>query len=165
MIRQPEKPLQPAFDKARDWAAQQEQLLSDAQRKVYDGIKNRHARERRQQEEKLTAMKEQLRELARNQKITAELALNPPYRTHDPYVRMLARKIIKAEKYVSDLDRTHHNERVKALKGFAQERAKDDKKQELASSWEKAVMKAAKQEAVRDRDREIDLSDDFGKSR
>ncbi len=155
--------MKPAFDKARDWAAQQEQLLTDAQRRVYQGIQSRHELERRRQEEKLTLMKDQLRELAKNQKLTAELALNPPYRARDPYVRMLARKIIKAEKYVHDLERSHERERVKALTSFAQERTKDDKKQELASSWKKAVVKAAEQEATRDRNREIDLSDTFGK--
>ena len=165
MIRQPQHPVKPAFDKARDWAAQQEQLLTEAQRRVYTGVKNRQELERRRQDEKIALMKDQLRELARNQKLTAELALNPPYRSRDPNVRMLARKIIKAEKYVHDLARGHEGERIKALKAFAQERTKDDKKQELASSWEKAVVKAAQQEAARDRDRDIDLSDTFGKVR
>jgi hypothetical protein len=167
VIRQPQHPVKPAFDKARDWAAQQEQLLTEAQRRVYEGIKNRQERERRQQEEKIALMKDQLRELAKNQKLTPELALNPPYRARDPYVRMLARKIIKAEKYVHDLERNHEGERAKALKDFARERTKDDKKQELDSSWHKAVVKAAQQEAARDRDREhdIDLTDTFGKVR
>lgn len=165
MIRQPEHPVKPAFDEARNWAEQQEQALTEAQRRVYEGLKNRQSSERYRQQEKLDILKEQLRDLAKNQKLTAELALNPPYRARDPNVRMLARKILKAEKYVHDLERNHDGERVKALKAFAQERTKENKKHELSSSWEKAVMKAAQQEATRDQDRDIDLSDTFGKSR
>lgn len=115
--------------------------------------------------QKLDLLKEQLRDLAKNQKLTAELALNPPYRARDPNVRMLARKIIKAEKYIGDLDRNHAGERQKALKAFEKERVKENKKEELESSWQKAVMKTAQKEAVRERDRDLDMSDDFGKVR
>ena len=163
--RPPKHPLQPAFQEARGWLDQQERLLTEAQRRVYDATIKRHAKERSHEAQKLSAMKDQLRQLAKDQKLEAELVLKPPVRIRPPFVRTLAHKIIKAEKSISELERTHHNERMTLLKDFEQQRLKDNKKGSLASSWGQAVLKAAKQEAQRSKDRDIDLSDSFDKSR
>lgn len=163
VIRQPDHPVKPAFEKATDWAAHQEQMLTDAQRRVFDGIKDRQAKEKKQSEEKLANIREQLREMAKAKKLEAELKLKPPYRVNDPHIRQLGRRMMKAEKEIADLARGHDGERRKALKAFEQERNKDKKKGELQSSWNKAVVEAASKEAERNRDR--DLSDDFNKVR
>ena len=140
-------------------------MLTEEQRRVYDAAMKRHAKERSHEAQKLGAMKDQLRQLAKDQKLEAELVLKPPLKIRPPFVRTLAHKIIKAEKSISDLERTHHDERMRLLKGFEQQRLKDNKKGSLASSWGQAVLKAAKQETQRSKDRDIDLSDTFGKSR
>ena len=165
MDRPPKHPLQPAFQEARGWLDQQERLLTEEQRRVYDAAMKRHAKEQTHDQQRLTSMKDQLRQLAKDQKLEAALVLKPPVRVRPPFVRTLAHKIIKAEKSISDLERTHRDERLRLLKRFEEQRAKDNMKGTLASSWGQAVLKAAKQEIQRPKDREIDLSDSFDKSR
>jgi hypothetical protein len=112
MDRPPKHSLQPAFQEARGWLDQQEQLLTEEQRRIYDAAMKRHAKERSLEEQKLSAMKDQLRQFAKDQKLEAKLVFNPPLRIRPPFVRTLAHKIIKAEKSISDLERTHRDERI-----------------------------------------------------
>lgn len=163
MIKQPEHRVGPAFEKAREWAADQERKLTDDQRRAYDALRKKQALERQQQQERLDAFRSQLEEQAKKRRLKAELVLNPPIKTADPYVRRQAQNIIAAEKRLEQLDHRHADERLKALREFEQQRERQKSKpaKELTDSWKDALQKTARQEANKDRD----LSRDFDKSR
>lgn len=160
-----EHPVGPAFDKARGWEREQERLLTDAQRRVFDDIKQRQEQERRRQHERLQAVREQLSARARNRKPKARLALNPPVLVKDPYTVRQARFVVRGEKRLERLDRRHAEERIKTLKTFEQEREKQDPKKDLSQSWKRALAKAAEQERAHDREKSHELKRDFDKSR
>jgi hypothetical protein len=164
MIGQPEHPLRPAFDKAIGWAREQEKLLSERQRQVFEALKHRQAKEREIRQKWLDGAREALREREKNQKPKAELALKPPARVQDPETRRLARLAIANEKRLERLDTRHQTERVKALQVFEKERAKE-KANDLGSAWLKAVNKAATHEADRAREKEHEKAKDLDRSR
>lgn len=58
----------------------------------------------RHQQQKLDLQKQPLRNMAKNETLTPELALSPPYRSRDPQVHQLARSIIKIVKSIAVLD-------------------------------------------------------------
>jgi hypothetical protein len=164
MSIQPEHALKPAFEKAREWAREQEKLLTQRQRDVYDALKHRQAKEREIRQKWLDGVREQLREREKNQKPKPELALKPPVHVADPEIRRLARLAIANEKRLERLDARHHGETVKMLKQFEQERAKQIAN-DLGSAWLKAVGKAAEQEKDRSREKERDVGKDLDRSR
>ena len=164
MSMQPENPLRPAFEKAREWAREQEKLLSDRQRQVFEAMKHRQAKEREIRQKWLDGVREQLREREKNQKPKADLALRPPVRVDDPEVRRLARLAIANEKRLERLDTRHQGEAVKMLQKFEQERAKEIANN-LGSAWLKAVGKAATQEKDRSQQKELDRTKDLDRSR
>jgi hypothetical protein len=148
MTMQPENPLRPAFEKALEWAREQERQLTERQREVYEALKHRQAKEREIRQKWLDGVREQLREREKNRKPKPELALKPPVHVNDPETRRLARLAIANEKRLERLDVRHHGEAIKMLKQFEQERAKAIAN-DLGSAWLKAVGKAAEQEKDR----------------
>lgn len=159
MIKPPEHPLGPAFEKAREWAAEQERRLTDEQRRVFEAQKHRQRIERQRQQERLETVRKQLDEKARKRQPKPELSLTPPVLVADPYVRRQARYIIAGEKRLAQLDRRHDVERIETLKRFESDRAREEQERSgrnLAASWQAALQKTAKQEHARDRDRDID---------
>jgi hypothetical protein len=161
---QPEHPIGPAFEKAREWTREQERLLTERQREVYDALKHRQAKEREIRQKWLDGVREQLREREKNQKPKPELALKPPVRVADPEIRRLARLAIANEKRLERLDARHQGEAVKILQKFEQERAKAIAN-DLNSAWLKAVSKAANHEADRSREKALDHAKDIDRSR
>lgn len=153
MSMQPEHPLRPAFEKAIEWAREQEKLLNKRQREVFEAMKHRQAKEREIRQKWLDGVRKELREREKNQKPRPELALKPPVQVNDPQTRRLARLAIANEKRLERLDTRHQGEAIKMLQGFEQERAKE-KANDLGGSFLKAVRKAAQQE--KDRAREIE---------
>ncbi|MFM9850232.1 MAG: hypothetical protein ACKVP3_24130 [Hyphomicrobiaceae bacterium] len=164
MIGQPENPLRPAFEKAREWAREQERLLNDRQRQVFEAMKHRQATEREIRQKWLDGARDALREREKSKKPKAELVLNPPVRVADPETRRLARLAIANEKRLERLDQRHESESIKMLKQFEQERAKEAGKS-LSSSWLKAVSKATTHEADRAQEKEREKAKDFDRSR
>lgn len=164
MIGQPEHRVGPAFEKAREWAREQERLLTERQRDVYNALRHRQAKERELKEKRLDGIRAELREREKNKKPKAELALKPPVRVIDPETRRLARTAISNEKRLERLEQRHQTEAVNALKKFEQERAKA-KDNSLSSSWLKAVGKAATQEADRSHEKARDHSKNLDRSR
>lgn len=167
VIKQPEHPAGPAFDKARGWAEQQERSLTEQQSRVYEDLKKQQAIQKSQQQQRLDAFRAQLEEQAKKKKPLAELVLNPPVKTADPHIRSQTQNIMAAEKRLEQLDHSHANERTKLLQAFEQERERQQSRpaRELTASWRDALQKSAQQEADRGRDRSRDLTRDFDKSR
>jgi hypothetical protein len=161
---QPEHPLAPAFEKALEWAREQERLLTERQREVYEALKHRQAKEREIRQKWLDGVREQLREREKNQKPKAELVLKPPVHVNDPETRRLARLAIANEKRLERLDGRHRAEAVKMLQKFEQERAKEIAN-DLGNAWLKAVSKAATQEKDRNREKEREQAKDLDRSR
>lgn len=157
MPRQPEHALYPAFEKAREWAAEQERLLTEEQRQTFEAMKFRQGLERKRQHDRLEALRKQFDEKARKREPKPELALKPPVLVNDPYRRRQARYIMAGEKRLAALDMRHTNERTDALKKFEQERAKSNQDKTLAGSWHKALQKTVQQEIGREQDRGKDL--------
>jgi hypothetical protein len=152
MIKPPEHPLGPAFEKAREWAREQERLLTRHQREAFAALRHRQAKEREIRQKWLDGARAQLREREKNQKAKAELALKPPMRVADPETRRLARLAIANEKRLERLDARHHAEAVKLLQKFEQERAKENANN-LGDAWLRAVNKSAAQEHDRSREK------------
>lgn len=152
MSFQPEHPLAPAFEKAREWAREQQRLLTERQREVFNALRHRQAKERELKEKRLDGIRAELREREKNKKPKAELALKPPVRVIDPETRRLARRAMAVEKRLERLDAGHQREATKVLQKFEQERTKENANN-LGSSWLKAVGKAAAQENDRSREK------------
>lgn len=161
MIKPPQHPLRPAFDKARDWEAQQEKLLTDEQRRTYEDLKRKHTWKLEKDKERLDNFRKQLADRQKNQKPKPELALKPPVLTNDPYVRRQARYIINGDRRLELLKQRFDKERTDMLQKFEQEREKGDKPKQLSKAWLDALSKTATQEKTKTRD----LGDDFDKSR
>ena len=153
MSMQPEHPLRPAFEKAIEWAREQEKMLTERQRQVFEAMKHRQAKEREIRQQWLDGVRKELREREKNQKPKPELALKPPVLANDPQTRRLARLAIANEKRLERLDARHQGEAVKMLQKFEQERAKEIAN-DLGSSFLKAVRKVAEQEKGRSRGKE-----------
>lgn len=151
MPMEPEHPLKPAFEKAREWAREQKKLLTDRQLEVFEAMKHRQTKEREIRQKWFDGVREQLRDREKKQKAKAELKLNPPVRAPDHETRRLARLAIANEKRLERLDRRHETETVKILQKFEQERA-NEKSNNLGDAWLKALNKAAQHERDRDRD-------------
>jgi len=149
-MKPPEHPLGHAFEKARDWQADQERQLTDAQRHAFDDIKNRQALEKRRQQDRIDVVRTQLQEKAKARKPRGELNLNPPYLVADPYIRRQARFVIAAEKRLERLDRSHSDEQKKTLKEFEQERKKEKAGKDFATAWKDALQRTARQENEKD---------------
>jgi hypothetical protein len=164
MSMQPEHPLKPAFEKAIEWAREQEKLLNERQRQVFAAMKIRQTKEREIRQKWLDGVRRELREREKNQKPKADLVLRPPVQVEDPQIRRLARLAIANEKRLERLDARHHTEAIKILQKFEQERAKE-KANDLGDAWLKAVRKAAEQEADRSRDNSRDRTLDHDRSR
>jgi len=164
MIGQPEHPLRPAFEKAREWAREQERQLTEQQRLVHDALRHRQAKELKSQKERLDRVRAELAEGDKRRKPKPELALKPPVRVADPQTRRLARLAIAHEKRLERLEQRHQTEAINALKKFEQERAKANDKS-LSSSWLKAVSKAASHEADRSPEKARDQTKDIERSR
>lgn len=166
MIKPPKDPVGPAFEAAREWESEQERRLTDEQRRGYDGLKKKQARQRQQEQERLDAFKRELEEKAKRRSLKAELALNPPIRSADPHVRRLAQNAIAAEQRLEQLDRAHVAERIKTLRAYEQERErhKSMPTKSLGGSWLDAVNKTVQQERARE-ERERDLGRDFDETR
>lgn len=165
MIGRPEHPLAPAFDKAREWQAEQERQLTDPQRRAFDTLKEKQETARQRQKDGIDAVRKQLEERAKNRAPNARLNFNPPILIADPYTQRQARFVIAAEKRLEKLDRTHAEERTNTLKGFERQREHTPTKpeQDKTAAWTKALLKTAEQERGKDRDR--DRSDEFDKGR
>lgn len=164
MSMQPEHPLKPAFEKALEWAREQERLLTERQREVYEALKHRQGKEREIRQKWLDGVRDQLREREKNRKPKAELALKPPVLVNDPETRRLARLAIANEKRLERLDARHHGEAVKMLQKFEQERAKEIAN-DLGSAWLKAVGKAAEHEKDRSHEKAREQLKDIERSR
>lgn len=165
MIRQPQHPLSLAFEKARQWAEQQERQLTDTQRVDFERLKERQAYARQGQQKRLDALRGYIQRQDNERKPKPQLALKPPVLVADPYRRRAAAKIVTAEKRLHEMDEQHKTERVAALKAFEQERERRERAPDLSASWKSALMKAAEQEASRDQDRSRDASDSFDRTR
>jgi len=166
MIKQPDRPLGPDFDKARDWVAQQERQLTDRQRKDYDKLKQQQNQQRLEQQQKLDRARRELENTRKRKQAKPELALNPPGIVPDRTTNRLARDALAAQNGLASLDRRQADERIKKLKEFEQQRAQDRKTgQKLESSWERAVGKAARQEADRGLEQSRNLTKQFDRSR
>lgn len=161
---EPAHPLKPAFEKAIEWAREQERLLSKRQREVFEAMKNRQAKEREIRQKWLDGVRAELREREKSQKPKAELKLNPPVLVTDPQTRRLARLAIANEKRLERLDTRHQSETIKVLQKFEQERAKE-KANDLGDAWLKALQKTATHEADRDRAKERDRGKDIDRTR
>jgi len=160
MIKPPEHPLAPAFEKAREWAAEQQRLMTDEQRQVFDALRHRQTIERERQQERLEAVRKQLDEKAKKRQPKPELSLSPPVRVADPYVRRQARYIIAGEKRLERLDRRHQEESFAALKSFEKEREEAERGksgQNLSASWREALQRTIDRERDRHRDRTHEL--------
>lgn len=164
MSMQPERPLRPAFEKAIEWAREQEKLLNARQREVFEAMKHRQAKEREIRQKWLDGVRKELREREKNQKPKPDLALKPPVLVNDPQTRRLARLAIANEKRLERLDARHQGEAVKMLQKFEQERAKEIAN-DLNSAWLKAVGKAATQEKDRGQEQEREQAKDLDRSR
>lgn len=164
MSFQPEHPVGPAFEKAREWAREQERLLTQRQREVFNALRHRQNKEREIKERRLDGIRAELRERDKNRKPKAELALKPPVRVIDPETRRLARRAMAAEKRLERLDGQHQRETTKVLQKFEQERAKENANS-LGNSWLKAVNKAAQHETDRSREQARDYTKEFDRSR
>lgn len=162
MIKPPEHPVGIAFEKAREWAAEQERRLTNEQRQVFEALKHRQGIERTRQQERLEAVRKQLDEKAKKRQPKPELSLTPPVLVADPYIRRQARYVIAGEKRLELLDRRHESERHETLRRFEQDREKQQDKS-LSASWLKAVNRAATQEA--DRTQQRGLAKEIDKSR
>ncbi len=160
MIKPPEHPLGAAFEKAREWAAEQQRFMTDEQRDVFDALRHRQAIERERQHERLEAVRKQLDEQAKKRQPKPELALTPPVLVRDPYTRRQARYIIAGEKRLERLDRRHQEERFAALKSFEREREEAERSksgQNLSASWREALRRTSDLEHDRQRDRTHEL--------
>jgi hypothetical protein len=113
---QPEHRPAPAFEKAREWAREQERLLTEPQRLTFDALRNRQAKEREVKQQRLDRTRAELSERAKKQKPKPELALKLPVRVIDPQTRRLARLAIANEKRLERLDTRHQTEKTQALK-------------------------------------------------
>lgn len=164
MPMEPEHPLKPAFEKALEWAREQERQLTKRQRDVFEALKHRQAKEREIRQKWLDGVRAQLRERDKDRKAKAELKLNPPARVADPEIRRLARLAIANEKRLERLDTRHQSETIKILQKFEQERAKE-KSNDLGDAWRKALQKTATQETDRARAKERDRGKDLDRSR
>lgn len=164
MPMEPEHPLKPAFEKAREWAREQEKLLGTRQREVFEAMKHRQTKEREIRQKWLDGVRTQLREREKNQKPKAKLELNPPVRVADTETRRLARLAIANEKRLERLDTRHHTEAIKMLQKFEQERTKE-KANDLGNAWRKALQKTATHEADRNRDKVHTLNKDRDRER
>lgn len=164
MSMQPEHALRPAFEKAIEWAREQERLMTQRQREVFEALKHRQAKEREIRQKWLDGVREQLREREKNRKPKAELALKPPVHVNDPQTQRLARLAIINEKRLERMDARQQGEAVKMLQKFEQERA-NAKANDLGGSWLKAVGKAAEQEKDRSHDKTRALKNDRDRSR
>lgn len=158
MIKPPDHPLGPAFEKAREWAAEQERRFTEEQRRVFDALKHRQNIERTRQQERLEGVRKHLDEKARKRQPKPELSLSPPVLVADPYVRRQARYIIAGEKRLARLDRRHQEERFTTLKSFEKAREESERSkpgQSLSASWRDALQRASAQERMRDHTPEI----------
>lgn len=165
MIKPPEHPVGPDFDKARDWIAQQESQLTEKQQQDYDKLKQKQEKQRKEQQQKLDSYRRELEEKARQRKAITELVYHPPVKSADSNVKRLVTKALAAEKDLSNLEHVQKNARITALKTYEQQRNQDKQKtsKDFKESWKNAVEKVARQESTRNRER--GLSRDFNKSR
>lgn len=159
-MKQPEHPLGPAFDKAREWEAQQETLLTEAQRRAFDDLKKSQAKKLEQDKQRLDAFKKQLDEQEKGKKPKLDLALRPPILTRDPFAGRVAGRVNSAERRHEQLEQRQAAERSELLKTFEKER-EGKEKPSLSDAWKKALEKSAQQEKRIQRD----LGDDFDKVR
>jgi hypothetical protein len=162
MVGQPEHPLASAFERAREWEADQVRQLTDTQRRAFDTLKEKQQETWQRQKDGIDSVRRQLEERAKNRAPKARLNLNPPVLIADPYIRRQARFVIAAEKRLEKLDRRQAEERLKSLKTFESERENRPPVKDRASkSWAEALRKTATEEVDRSKDR----SDDFDKPR
>jgi hypothetical protein len=154
VIKLPEHPVGIAFEKAREWAAEQERRLTKEQRQVFDALKHRQGIERQLQHQRLEGIRKQLDENAKKRQPKPELSLTPPVLVADPYVRRQARYVIAGEKRLERLDRRHEGERHDTLRRFEQDREKKQEKS-LSASWRDAIQRTAMQERGRENTQEI----------
>lgn len=162
MNESPDKPLAAAFDDARGWVQEQERLLTERQRTVYDEMKNRQTLQRRQEQERLEAYRAQFEDHAKKKKLKTELALKPPVAVKDPNIERQIQNIQAAESRLESMDRAHAHERIEALKKFDQEREQQKTKsgKDLSASWRDALARTVEEEKGRG-----ELGKDFDKSR
>lgn len=174
MIKPPERPVGPDFDKARDWAGQQERLMTEAQRRDYDKLKQQQARERLEKQQELDKFRKELEKSARQRQTITELVYNPPVKMADPHVKQVIANVFAAEKDLSKLDDLHKDQRIKKLEVFEQQRSQSKEKasKNLNAAFSKAAQdrslkrafdKAARLEAARAQ-RERDHERDRGRS-
>jgi hypothetical protein len=159
-MKQPEHLLGPAFDKAREWEAQQETLLTETQRRAYEDLKKSQAKNLEQDKQRLDAFKKQLDEQEKSKKPKLDLALRPPVLTRDPFAGRVAGSVHAAERRHGQMAQRQETERTDLLKQFEKERAGKETPA-LANSWREALAKSAKQEKSIQRE----LGDDFDKTR
>ena len=153
MSMQPEHPLRPAFEKAIEWAREQEKLLNTRQREVFEALKHRQAKEREIRQKWLDGVRKELREREKNQKPKPELALKPPVLVNDPQTRRLARLAIANEKRLERLDARHQARRSRCCRSSSRS-APRRTRTILAARGSRPCGKAAEQEKDRSREKE-----------
>jgi hypothetical protein len=159
-MKEPEHPFAPAFEQARAWEAQQETLLTEAQRKIFDDLKHKQASKLQDDRDRVDGFRKQLEERDRSKKPKAELALKPPILTRDPHAAREAQRLAAAERRHESLAARQAQEREDLLKTF--EKARSGKEEtSLTASWQEALAKTAKQKKGLQRD----LGDDFDRGR
>lgn len=159
-MKEPKHLLAPAFEQARAWEAQQERLLTDAQRKIFDDLKQKQALKLKEDKERVDGFRKQLEERDRSKKPKAELALKPPILTRDPHAAREAQRLAAAERRNENLAARQAQEREDLLKTFEKARSGKDKTS-LTDTWQQALAKTARQEKSLQRD----LGDDFDRDR
>lgn len=85
----PQHPVKPAFDRARDFQEHQRQLLSDEQRRRYDDLKKKQEEEVRVRQTRIAFVIEQI-EKTINKQHQPRLQLNPPGRTINLHLAKLS---------------------------------------------------------------------------
>lgn len=159
-LKPPSRPLAPDFEKARQWIAFQERQLTKRQALDYAALKEQQAKARETLKEKREEARKALKEHDGKGPGKPALALNPPSRAPDAERTRLAQYAMALDRAHEKLVGEHHEERYKALQGFAAEREKGkEAKTEFESSWARAVGDAARQEV----DRGHELSHDLGR--
>jgi hypothetical protein len=148
MVGRPRHPLNPAFEKAREWETEQARHLTEEQQRSYTELKEKQAQERKAQERLLESVRQQLEERAKKRKEKAELVYKPPVLVRDPYEGRHEAFLAKGNSRLAKLDTEHTEERVKVLKEFEQERrrAKVKEEKDITGSWATAVRRAAREQ-------------------
>lgn len=166
----PERPVRPAFDRAREKTAFLESRLTETQREAYDRFLKDQEREKEEQKRKAErakaaydAAKEKAPRLVRN--------YDPPVRIRDPHLRRLAVIARSEHQKLTTLERSQAEDRVRKLETLDRQRDKQEKVRQAAPQVTRRragpefTRAAEKQPQAQGQSRESALSRAFEKAR